>query len=421
MKRLFFYLCCAAIVAAIVYSTLQVIKPPEKAKGKRNAENRIAVEVSPIETGEISDEGNFNGTILPKSKFVVAPKISGRLKKLHCEAGQVITKGTVVAEIEDDELVQAQIQSEAELAISKASLSESEAQLDISKRELERVQAMRQQKVSSQADVETANAHYKTMQARYQVNIAQVNQKEAVVKAAKIRLSYSKIEAIWSSGSDKRIVGERFQDEGAMLSANTPIISVIDIDPIIVAIDVVERDYFRLKIGQKANVSVKSLETNVFSGTVARISPFLDSSTRQARVEIEVANPDYLLKPGMFVAVHLGYKTRSNVIRIPMSSVARRNERQGIFLADLEKGMAKFVPVELGILQEDMVEIASPAISGKVVTLGHHLLQDNSLIYAEGMKLNGDEKNGGKPDETKSEKEIEKETDQAKSKSRKAG
>ncbi len=100
--------------------------------------------------------------------------------------------------------------------------------------------------------------------AREKVALAQVNQREAAVKAAEVRLSYSRIVAEWKEGSDERVVGERFVDEGAMLSANAPIVSILDIGRLIAVIQVIERDYSKVRIGQEAVVSTDAYPGRTF-------------------------------------------------------------------------------------------------------------------------------------------------------------
>ena len=70
---------------------------------------------------------------------------------------------------------------------------------------------------------------------------------EAALETAKVRLSYTQIRAAWETGGDARYVGERFVNPGAMLSSNTAILSVIELQPITAVIHVTEKDYFRLK------------------------------------------------------------------------------------------------------------------------------------------------------------------------------
>lgn len=106
----------------------------------------------------------------------------------------------------------------------------------------------------------------------------------------------------------------------------------------------------------------------------------LKESSRQARVEIEVPNPEQLLKPGMFVRAKIEFARHDNAMLIPFTALVRREDKEGIFIADLNNLKARFVPVTTGIINGELVEVIEPKISGLVVTLGNHLLEDGSDI-----------------------------------------
>ena len=100
----------------------------------------------------------------------------------------------------------------------------------------------------------------------------------------------------------------------------------------------------------------------------------------QARVEIGVANGDHALKPGMFVRVTLELARRDTATVVPVSAVVRRGEDQGVFLVDSAAKTVRFVPVQPGIQAGDRAEIVSPELSGLVVTMGQHLLDDGRAV-----------------------------------------
>lgn len=357
----------------------------------------VAVETLPLKIGSLVDEGRFVGTIEPVSKFMVAPKISGRLKKLFVDIGDSINNGSTIATLDDEELLLGVKQAEADLEIARANYNESAELLQISQRELDRVKTMRQQKVSSEVEVENAQASHKTRQARHLVNRALLSQKEAALSTSKLKLAYATVDASWTGGSGRRFIAERFQNEGAMISANTPIVSVIDIATVTAVIDVVERDYFKITPGLKADIEPSALPGCIFPARVSRISPILNESSRQARIELELQNADFALKPGMFISARLIYEAHDSVTVAPTSALVRRNGREGLFLVDPEKNTARFVPVDIGFREGEFVEIASPSLSGDVVTLGHHLLEDGASIRIAGkdaVQSNGGKGNG---------------------------
>lgn len=341
----------------------------------------VAVEIAPVEKGTVRDVGQFSGTLIPKSSFTVAPKISGRLKELLIDIGDRVSRGQLVAVLEDEEYQQELLQAEADLRVAGANLEEAKSSLEIAKKDLERARTLHKKGIQSDSQLDAAVSQHDAQEARQKVALAQLANREAALETAKVRLSYSRIKASWEKGSEVRHVGERFVDEGAMLSPNTPILSIIELQPITAVIYVTDKDYFRLKTEQMAAVTSSAFPGDVFSGRVARIAPLLKEATREARVEIEIQNPRGLLKPGLFINTQVEFGKREEATVVPVKALVNRNGKQGIFLADIEKKKALFQPVMVGIVEGERAEVLEPRLlSGFVVTLGHHLLEDGTTI-----------------------------------------
>jgi RND family efflux transporter MFP subunit len=155
---------------------------------------------------------------------------------------------------------------------------------------------------------------------------------------------------------------------------------VIAIERLIAAIYVIERDYPKIKPGLEAEVITDAYPGQTFAGKVVRIAPLLKEKSREARVEIEVPNDRMLLKPGMFVRVRIQFGERENARVVPPAAIVKRNGSQGVFLVDLQSKTVRFVPVTVGIVNGNRAEVLDPPLTGTVVTLGHHLLEDGSAI-----------------------------------------
>jgi len=344
----------------------------------------VAVEVTPVRKTTIREIGTFTGTLLPKSQYVVAPKIAGRLEKLYVNIGDTVERGQIIALIDDDEFVQQVDQARAELDVARANTEENTSVLNLARREFERAQSLREKKIVSEAELDAAEAQYKAALARQKVASAQVAQKESELKTAQVRLGYTRIQASWENGNGPRVVGERFADEGTMMTANTPIVSVIDISALKAVIHVIERDYPRMKPDQPAIIATDAFPDKVFTGKIARIAPLLKETARQARVEIDIPNPDTMLKPGMFVRVNIEFNRHENVTVVPVDSLMKDGDGWILFLIDKEQMRAQRVPVKLGIVDGATAEITEPSISGLVVTVGQHLLDDGAAISLAG-------------------------------------
>jgi RND family efflux transporter MFP subunit len=341
----------------------------------------VAVEVARIERGSLRDLGSYTGTLMAKTHVIVAPKISGRLNRLLVDIGDPVRSGQLLAVLEDEEYRQAVIQAEADLRVARANLEEARSSLAMAERNLERARALHQSGIQSDAQLDQVTAAQESQKAQFHVAEAQVANREAALESARLRLSYTRIAATWERGRPVRVVGERFVDEGVLLTANTPILSIIELQPITAVIHVTDREYFRLKTGQEAAVSGSAFPGKEFGGRIVRIAPMLKEASRQARVEIEVDNPERLLKPGMFVSVQIEFARRSGATIVPFNALAKRGDLQGIFMADLEQRTARFLPVRTGVVEGNRVEILEPAgLSGYVVVLGHYLLEEEGRI-----------------------------------------
>jgi len=228
------------------------------------------------------------------------------------------------------------------------------------------------------------------------VATAQVSQKEAALKKANIRLSYTQIRVPENNAAGYRVVGERYVDEGTMLAANKPIVSILDIATLIAAIYVIERDYPKIQPGLEAVINTDAFPGRTFTGKVIRMAPLLKEKSREARVEIEIPNEAKLLKPGMFVRVQIQFDQHENATVLPVAALIKRNGIQGVFIADLKEKKARYVPVTVGIVSGARAEVLNPPITGAVVTLGHHLLEDGGSIILPGI-LPGQKQAGGAP------------------------
>ena len=377
----------------------------EKASASRKGFKRerrnlpVAVEFVLVKKASIREVGRFTGSLDPLSECILAPKIAGRLEKILVNIGDKVKGGQLVAVLDDDEYRQQVSQARAELEVAQANLQERKSTIENAKREYERTITLRKKKIASESQLDAAESEFKTQQAKLKVATAQVSQKEAALKIAKVRLSYAQIKVTENNNNGCRVVGERFVDEGAMLAPNTPIVSVLDIEKLIAAIHVIERDYPKIQRGLEAVISTDAFPERTFNGKVIRIAPLLKEKSREARVEVEIPNVQNLLKPGMFVRVQIQFDEYENATVIPVAALVKRNGTQGVFLADLQEQKVRFVPVTIGIINGVQAQVLNPPITGAVVTLGHHLLEDgSSIVLPDEKPTGGAPGKGGKPD-----------------------
>lgn len=338
----------------------------------------VAVQVSGIERRDLQETRSFTGTLEAESRFDVNARLAGRLMSLEADIGDRVRRGQVVARLEDDEFVQQLRQAEAEKEMAEANLAEAESALLVARRELERARVLRERQIAAEADLEMAEAEMLAAEARLKVARATVAQRTAALETERLRLSYTEVRATWQAEGEERAVAERHVTEGSLVSANEALLTLVDLRTLRAVIFVTERDFPFIRPGQSAQVSGASLPGRSLPGRVARIAPVFQAGSRQARVEIEVGNEEELLNPGMFARIRLQLRRSSEAIALPIDSVVRRDGRDGVFL--VEENRARFVPVELGIRDGDLIEVLSPSLTGRVVTLGQNQLTDGAPV-----------------------------------------
>ncbi|MBL4582990.1 MAG: efflux RND transporter periplasmic adaptor subunit [Pseudomonadales bacterium] len=377
------------------------------------ADKPVAVLVAPIVRGTIGDARNFSGSLEATNRFVVASRISATLQKLHVDIGDTVTPGQLIAELDDAEYQQQFNQSNAELAVAHASVAEAKAAANVAKVEFKRAQSLRKQKIASQSEWDQARAESLVKNARVEVTVAQLAQRQAALNAAKVRLGYSHIEARWSGSDESMVVGQRYADEGDLLNTHSSIVSLVALNSLKAVFQVTEKDYPRIAIGQPAKLALEAYPGRLFNAQVARVSPVLDPQSRQATVEVKLENPEGLLSPGMFVRISVELSHASNAQLVPIEALVNTENGSGVYLlsdatartdtpnagtpdtgtrdtntaASQTPQTVQYIEVVTGIRNRRQVQILQPNISGLVVTLGQHLLKDGSAVHIQNPQL----------------------------------
>jgi multidrug efflux pump subunit AcrA (membrane-fusion protein) len=135
-----------------------------------------------------------------------------------------------------------------------------------------------------------------------------------------------------------------------------------------------------LGTSQDVVMTTDAVPGRTFPGKIVRVAPLLKETSRQARVEVEVLNSQGLLKPGMFIRAEIEFAQHKDATAVPVGALVKRGGQQGVFLADAKEMKAHFVPVKSGVVDGGLSEVISPPLSGMVVTLGQHLLENGSAI-----------------------------------------
>ena len=360
-------------------------------RGDRNAADertggRVAgIEVATVERRALEEERTFSGAMEAASEFVAAPKIGGRIDRLVVDLADPVQRGQVVAFLDNAEFAQAVKQAEAELAVTKANLAQARNRLEISQRENQRVVTLRERGIASSSEYDVAVADRMEKEAQVEVAEAQVNRATAALESSRIRFGYTRVTADWNEGDEERMVAERYVDEGTTVSANEPLLRIVQLDPIVAVLSVTDRDYGRLRTGLEAQLKTDAFPGEVFRGRIERIAPVFRETSRQARVELTLANPEGRLKPGMFIRAVIELDRVNDAVAVPEAALTKRGDVEGVFLVDASGGLVTWAPVETGIRSRGWVQVTKPSLSGRVVTMGQHLIDHGSPVRVVAM------------------------------------
>jgi RND family efflux transporter MFP subunit len=340
----------------------------------------VPVEVAPVERGAIERRREFSGTLEAAAEFVVSAKVGGRIERVAVDLADVVQRGQVVVQLDDEEYRQAEVQADANLAVVRAQKIAADKQLEVSKRNYERVVGLRGGNVISEQELDTAEAAKLEAEADVAVAAAEMARAKATLAAAKVRRSYARVTADWPEGDDQRVVAERFADEGTTITANAPLLSIVDLDPVVVVVYVTERDYADLAPGQVVQLSTDAFGDETFEGSVDRIAPVFREQSRQARVELRVPNPDGRLKPGMFARASATLDRLEEATLVPEDAIITREGKSSVFVVSPDRTTVSLHPVEVGIRQDGRVAVVGEGVVGEVVTLGQQQLEDGSAV-----------------------------------------
>lgn len=342
-----------------------------------------------ITSGKISEKVALTGSLRPKQQVDVNPRIAGRITQINVDVGQSVARGTLIATIEDDEIRQQIERSKASIAVADASIAQREAELSNAKVELDRRKQLVRDGVLSQQELDGLEMRHRVAASQLELARAQRRQSEAEQRELNIRQSQTRVFSPIAG-----VVARRLLDLGAMAGANTPIVTIVSVSPMVILANAAEQDISRIKKGAMVNVTIDSLPGQKFSGRVMRISPLLDPQTRNGQVEIEIPNTGGALKGEMFARVELNLGSERDTLLLPRDALVYRGEKPGVYTIEAEK--AKFVEVETGLTQEDKVELLGGLKLGeKVITQGVNLVKDGDRVAERGQGGGG--QGGGAP------------------------
>lgn len=299
-----------------------------KATEEQSADTVRLVEVAPAEMRALNLSEEFTAQLEAKVVNNITAQAGGRLKQLLVKVGDRVGAGQAVARMEATQAAQAQIQL---------------------------------------ADAKTNFARMDELYKVGGVSKAQWEQAKSAVDQAKLAYGNAAENTVLRSPISGFVTAKNY-DNGDMTSPQLPVVVIQQIAPVKAVIGVSEQYYSFLRKGAAATLSVDALGEETFSGVVTNIFPTLDPVTHTVSTEIEVANKDLKLRPGMYARVHLDFGTKE-ALTVPDKAIVRQAGSGARYVYVFSGGKAVYRAVELGQQQGDLYEVVSGLNAGDQVII----------------------------------------------------
>ncbi|MFC7695292.1 efflux RND transporter periplasmic adaptor subunit [Bradyrhizobium sp. GCM10028915] len=285
----------------------------------------------------------------------VSADVNGRVTEIKFEPGTHVEAGTPLVQMFD--------------APEQGDLANYKAQATVAQLSLDRAKQLASRQFGPQATVDTAQAAYDQAQA----GIAKT---EALISQKLVRAPFS---------GD---LGVRKVEVGQYLTAGTAIVSLTDLSELWANFTVTEKDSGSLKVGQPVRLKVDAYPGRTFDAKITTIEPQISTDTRNIRVQATIANPEKILKPGMFVTTTVVLPDKPAVVTVPETAVDYTLYGDSVFVITEKKEAdgktslsAVRTFVQTGNRVEGRVEIVKGVKPGdKVVAVGQLKLQSGAAV-----------------------------------------
>ena len=311
------------VVSAVVLLVPACSKgPAAKAGGKSDAV--VPVQVEQVREESVRRTIEVVGTLAPEDQVTVSSEAEGRVSRIAADLGDRVSAGQVLLELDREKSQYNLEQQHATLARALArygatdpanmppiektpDVQKAQAELEQAQKAYERAKELNRRQLVATQGLEDALAAQQTKQASYDASLqnaknlrADIDASQAAVKIADRQVRDTTIRAPFDGYVEKRLV-----NLGEYVRVQTPVMSVVRVDPLKVIAEIPEKMAPWIEDGQAVDHLVDAYPEHPFVGKVARISPVVTSSTRAFPFEALVPNPEARLKPGTFARVRI--------------------------------------------------------------------------------------------------------------------
>lgn len=308
------------------------------------AEEKVqAVSVLEVTARDVPQEDEYTATVEAYATNNIAPQSGSRIQRIYVEIGDYVKAGQVVARMDEVSL------SQSRLTVANDSL------------EYSRLKGLYEEGGVSKSDLDAMELKYNVSRTQYN------NLLENTVLRSPI------------SG----VVTARNYDRGDMYTG-TPIYVVEQITPVKMLVGISEADYTNVKKNDAVTVTADALPGQTFSGRIVRIYPTIDAATHTFKAEVQVANADRILRPGMYARVKVTFGINHNPV-VPDGCVVKQQGSgvRSVFVLQGD-GTVKECEVKLGRHIGTEYEILSGVAEGdKVVVKGQASLRNGAKVSVQ--------------------------------------
>jgi len=321
------------------------------------ADLAVPVSVENVKKQSIQQFINTTGTAKAHAETQLNSEIAGEYELLNNPAtgkkfklGDRVSKGQVIVRLIDEEYVNG-------IAMESKKLN-----LDISEQEYEKQKSLYEK--GGVTLRELRNSEVSKINTQYDF------------ERAEIQLAKMKVVAPFSGV----IVELPYYTEGVRVTANQPMVSLMGYDKMYVDINLPEKSFSEIKIGQNVIITNYTLTEDTIAGVVSELSPIISTETRTFAGKLQINNPDLTLRPGMFVKANIITAQKDSAIVIPKNIILSGNRGKYVFVVG-RSSTAEDRRITTGIDNQDNIEITEGLKpNDRLIIKGFETLRDNSKV-----------------------------------------
>jgi macrolide-specific efflux system membrane fusion protein len=333
---------------------------------------QAALRTEAVATGSIERTVTSLASVRPKTFVDVGTQVSGQLRKVHVEIGDVVKQDQLLAEIDPTVYQTRVLANRAQIENLKAQLAQAEAQLVLDRAREERSQQLLRTNATSKDAAEAVGVAVRITEGKIDAFKAQIQQTQATLKGDEANLGYTKIHA----PMDGTVVNQiAYEGQTVNASQSAPIIvRIADLDTMTVWAQVAEADIPRIKAGMPAYFTTLGMPDRRFEATVQQVLPTPETVNDVVlyNVLIDVPNKERLLMTSMTAQVFFILGKAENVPVVPMAALrpAPRGG-EGSYIARVQNGSEiETRRVKIGLSNRQLAEVKEGLKLGERVVVG---------------------------------------------------